>query len=311
MDIATLKKKTFQLMDEFSLSGVIQSAGLNQDFIYRFNGLADAAQKEVAQVKKIHAVFSVSQNPIMPQVSDGFKLQQYRVTNAPIIYKATGSQAYYFEVDREAIIHIEEQTALNVWTNLDTINVPSGVGGFTAFKDIITPSILTNDVRIRFDGLYPYNIRNVALYADLFASVADIPNYEPYVRYTLPDTFMELEKVVQETPIRQYIDSGSYRWEGRATFVLPYSYKGSFDIHYFRYPTTITDTSLDTVNLEVDIEAQEAIPYYIAAHLVLTDPTEQSKTTANVLLSEYQSKLGNLRQFNYDGFMMIDNPSGW
>lgn len=310
MDIALLKKKVLQLIDEYSLSGVLQAQGLNQDYLYRINNLADSAQKEIAQVKKIHAVHSISQNPIKPQNSDDFELQQYLTTNT-ITYVAEGSQAYYFEVDRQGTVLIQEETAPNTWTTLITVNVPNTVTSFTAFKGLITPSLLTNDVRINFTGSYPYNIRNVALFSQLFPTAADVPDYTPYVKYQMPANFFDLERVVQQVPIRQYNDLGSYRWEGRKTFVLPYDYQGSFDIFYYSYPTTIDDNTLDTYAFEVDIEAQEAIPYYVAAHLILTDPTEQSKISANQLINEYQAKLGNLDQSSYDGFMTIDNPSGW
>lgn len=309
MDIALLNKKVIQIMDEYSLNNVLQSAGLNGDYILRINNLADSCQKEIAQVKKIHAVYSISQNPLKPQNEDNFKLQQYRLTNT-ISYEAEGSQSYYFEVDKEAIILIEENIA-GVYTLLTTINVPSGTHEFTAFKGLITPSDLTNNVRISFTGSYPYNIRNVALWSYTFPTAADVPDYAPYVKYQMPDNFFDLERVVQQTPRIQYADLGYYRWEGRKTFVLPYYYTGSFDIFYFRYPTTIDDTTPTTYVFEVDAEAQEAIPFYVAAHLLLTEPTAKAAGASTQLINEYQSKLANLSQYSYDGFMTIDNPSGW
>lgn len=310
MNLALLKKKVLQLMDEYTLSGNLQSDYLNADYLYRLNNLADAAQKEIAQVKKIHAVYSISQVPVEPQTGKKFEFHSYRTTH-DITFVASGSQSFYFEVDRQATIHVEEETSANVWTNLFDITVPYGVSSFTATKGLITPSSTANNVRLRFTGSYPYNIRNVALFAEPFQTPEDVPDFAPYTRYPLPDEFLELERVVQEKRVNQYIDLGSYHWEGRQTLAVDYFFRGSIDVFYFRYPQTIDDNTTDDHELEVDIEAQEAMPYYIAAHIFLTDPTEQSKTTANFLINEYQSKLGNLRQFNYDGFQSIDNTYGW
>lgn len=37
-----------------------------------------------------------------------------------------------------------------------------------------------------------------------------------------------------------------------------------FEIHYYKFPTRIDDSTPDTQNLEVDLETQYAIPYYVA-----------------------------------------------
>lgn len=301
------KKRAIQLMDEYSLNSVLQSAALNADYTLRMNNLADACQKEIAQVKKIHAVYSISQNKIKPQNSN-FKLQQFLPGGTDITLQATGSKSYYFEVDNGSTIVIEEEVS-GVWTTLQTITVLDTVNSFEVHKGLISPSSTSNNVRLRFTGTFPYNIRNVALWSYSFATDADVPNYTPYVSYTMPTDFFELEKVVQRTDMKQYNDLGIYRWEGRQTFVLPYDYTGSFDIFYFRYPTTIDDNTLDTYTFEVDTEAQEAIPYYLAGHVLMSDPPQRG--VGQMLLQEYQGKLANLRQWNYDGFMMIDNPSGW
>lgn len=307
MQLGQIKKKAIQIMDEYSLSGALQGNALNADYNLRINNLVDDAQKEVAQVKKIHKVFSVSQNPLKPQNDDQFLLRQY-IPGNDIVLEAQGSQSYYFEVDRQCSVVFEEQIA-NVWTTLTTVVVPNTVTSFTKYKGLITPSSTLNNVRMRFTGLYPFNVRNTALFAYTFPTANDIPDYTAYVPYDLPDDFFELEEVVQRTDIQQYVNMGNYRFEGRKTIVLPYMFTGSFDVFYFAYPATIDDTTLDTYELEVDVEAQAAIPYYVAGHLLLSDVEQRS--IGIMLINEYQAKLSNLRQFSYDGYMEIHNPSGW
>lgn len=308
MNLKTAKEKAIQLINEYSNNGSLISAAQNADYLNRMNNLADTAQKEIATVRKIHAVYNISQNPILNQLglTKGFDIEQHLDTDHTTTV-ATGSKSYYFEVDRQATIYIEEQIS-GVWTVLQTISVPSSVREFTAYKGLITPSSSTNAVRIRFSGTYPYNIRYRALYAYTFPSASDVPDYRPYIRYTMPADFMELKKVSHETDPRQYVSLTDYKWEGKKTFVVNYYHKGGFIIEYYRLPTTITSsTDENTYEFEVDVEAQELIPYYLGAHVIM----DENQGIGTLLLNLYQSKLANLGGGNTGSGNTVTNLMGW
>lgn len=306
MDLGTAKKKAINLINEKSSKGVLITDLKNADYLYRMNELADMAQKEIATIKKIHAVYSISQNPIANQMGDAFDLIQHLATDLTDTV-AVGSRAYYFEVDKPCTVYVEEETSDGVWTVLSTIT--GADASFTAHKGLINPSLTTNNVRLRFSGSYPYNIRNRALFAYTFATTADVPDYCPYVKYTMPATFMELNKVVQQTDSQRYKYLQDYHWEGKLTFAIRYLLTGSFDVLYFKYPADITTESLDTVVFEVETDAQELIPLFIAGHILLNDNI--NRNAGILLLNEYQGKLANLSSNKTPSSSTVQNDMGW
>ena len=289
MQLGEAKKKALSLMAEYSVDGVLTPDGDNADYLNRMNRFADTAQKEIAQVKKIHAVYSISQNPINSQLGllQGFEIQGYR-PGKDIVYQFPKTKSYYFEVDNLATVTIEENIN-GTWTLLDTVtnNVKRQ---FTAYKGLINASNPNSLIRVTFTGDYPFNVRHIALYEYAFPTVDDVPDYVPWIKYQMPSDFMELQKVIQTTESRQYREVIDYYWEGKRTFVANYFHNGQFDIHYYKYPETITNTTQDDYEFEVDIEAQEAIPFFMAARSIM----DENQTMGIQLLNEYQVKLSRL-----------------
>lgn len=294
MNLGEAKERALSLMAEYSVDGVVVSDGENADYLIRMNRFADVAQKEIAQVKKIHASYSISQNPVRSQLGllQGFEVIQH--TNEDIIDEYPGTKSYYFEVDNVATIYIEENVN-GTWTNLKTINNTTK-GQYTTYKGNLTLSNSSNHVRIRYSGTYVYNIRNRAMYEYAFPTDSDVPDYRPWVKYQVPADFMELQKVMQTFDVRQYKEMIDYYWENKRTFVTNYYYSGSFDIFYYRYPTTIDSTTSDSYEFEVDVEAQEAIPFFMAAHAII----DENQVLGIQLLNEYETKLSRL--FTPDDF---------
>ena len=157
--------------------------------------------------------------------------------------QCVGGQAYYFEVDNPATIYIEEEVS-GTWTLRDTITVPESVVSFTAYKGVIPLASTSNSVRMRFSGSYPYNIRNRAFFANLFASASKVPDYTPYVTYIMPSDFYEIDKVINTTDNQIYNDTLDYRRVGRREIVFSYDTKGEIDAHYFKYPVNLYDLNL-------------------------------------------------------------------
>jgi hypothetical protein len=305
INLGEAKKKALSLMAEYSVDGVPIPDGENADYLNRMNRFADTAQKEISQVKKIHAVYHLSHNPIKPQqgLLQGFDLKQY-LPGTDLIDIFPGSKAYYFEVDNIADIYIEENVN-GTWVALKTIN-NTVKGQFTAYKGLITASNPSNQIRLRFSGSFIYNLRNKALYPYSFPTDDDVMDYRPYVKYEMPTDFAELQKVIQQGDPRTYVEMIAYKWEGKRTFVLNYYDTGSFSIHYYRYPTSIDSTTPDTYEFEVDVEAQEAIPFFIAAHCLI----DENQTLGIQLLNEYQTKLSRLYMADDFGITTITQNYG-
>lgn len=288
MNLGESKARALSLMAEYSIDGTLIPDGENADYLNRMNRFADIAQKEISQVKKIHAVHTISQNPIKSQFGllQGFDIEQH--LSQDIIYQTVGSKSFYFEVDGVATVYLEENNA-GAWQQLKKIDNTTK-GKFTAYKGNVSLTSASNHVRIRFSGNYVYNIRNRALFEYTFPTDADVPNYKPYIPYQMPTDFMELNNVIHHQDNRQYRDMIDYKWEGKRTFVVNYYLKGSFDIHYYKYPTTIDQNTLDTHEFEVDTESSQLIPFFMAAHSIM----DENQTLAIQLLNEYQVKLSRL-----------------
>jgi hypothetical protein len=205
---------------------------------------------------------------------------------------AKGAKSYYFAVDGVSSWVIEEERVKDVWTELSTSNQVSPKGEYTAYKGFTGVSDPSYNVRVRFTGLYPYNIRNIALYAFVFPTIADIPDYERYVIYTMPTNFFSLNKVVQKGQAMLYDNTLDWNWEGRNEIALNYFLVGEIDVFYHAYPMVVEDGVLDDYILELDEEACQAATYGVATEIFRTDP--QNKSVSDKLFAVYQGKLANM-----------------
>ena len=63
-------------------------------------------------------------------------------------------------------------------------------------------------------------------------------------------------------------------------------------LEYFRLPRRVGERPLDSVELDNTIQAQQAVPYYVAAHLVMYD----NEFAYAALLNEFEQKRALLRE---------------
>lgn len=307
MNLTQADDKVVKLINYHSISGnVIDALDPNGlDYRLRFRVHYDTAQKEIASTaKKIKKTHKISQNYIPNQLpGETFDIVQHLATD--VICSAEGSRAYSFKVDNAATIYIEEEIA-GVWTLLTTITHTTPVGYFTEYKGLITASSVANNIRLRFSGNYTYNIRDRALFAYSFTSAGTVPQYQRYTLYTMPTDFFQLNKVIfKGNPSAgfNYNPTADFYWEKRNVIAINYYNVGEYTIDYNAYPTTIDDTTIATTEFEIDIEAQEAIPFYVAAHMML----DENGNINNKLYTMYQGKVTNLDDKVSNGATSISN----
>lgn len=305
MNILEAGKKALTLIREFSNNGGTIGDAQNADYLLSRNRLADIAQKEIATVKKIAAVHYISQYAIdnLFGKTNGFDVVKH--LGSDISYTANGGQSYYLEVAGIATVYVEEEIS-GVWTILQTIN-NTVKGQYTAWKSNLTLTSTSNHVRLRFAGAYPYDIRNYALYAYPFPTDGDVQPWRPYVEYVMPDDFYQLNKIVQTANNRQYTNVGQYKWRDRKTLILNIYDIGEYEVHYYRYPTTITAETATDYEFEVDVEAQELIPLYIAGHVII----DENVTIATQMLNEYEKRLSRLDNSDIYSTTTIQTVNGW
>lgn len=306
MNLGEAKDKALSFMAEYSTDGVLTPDGDNADYLLRMNRFADFAQKEVATVKKIPATFMFTQKPIPNQLPLLYAMEVKQKLKEDLIETATGSRSYYFEVDNIATIHIEELINGN-WEKLVSIN-HNEKGRFKAYKGLISPLRPNNQIRMRFTGPYVYATRNRALYEYTFPTADDIPSYTRYVEYEVPSDFYQLKKVMLATDPLAYNSVNDFFWKDKRTLKVNYFMFGEWEVHYYRYPQTITVDTPDTYEFEVDIEAQELIPLYVAGKSIM----DENQGLGIQLMNEFQIRLAALDENGqFEPAMIIHEMSGW
>lgn len=297
MNYKTFKEDTLKLLNQWSISGnLIPLTDENTlDMVLRFPAFLNKYLQEIAtSAKYIHKVKSISQNPIpnlLPSPLSCFDIIQHTDQDLTTML-AKGAKSYHFMIDGVSSWIIEEERASGVWTELSNGSQVSPKGEYSRYKGFTGVTDPSYNVRIRFTGLYPYNVRNRALYAYVFPTVSDIPDYERYVIYQMPSNFYMLNKVVQKGNGMIYDNTLDWNWEGRDKIALNYFLVGEIDVHYHAYPDIVADNVADDYILQLDEEACQAATYGVACEVFRTDP--QNKSVSDKLYAVYQGKLANM-----------------
>lgn len=272
-----------RLLDEATKKGIDLPSSKNADYRDKFNYFLDYACKYIAGIIKIPAVYNVTQNPIpnLLGLLQGFDIKQHLPGDDEVI-TLTGVKSYYFELDNVAMVTI----AVN-GTIVKTIN-NAVKGSFTAYKGNITATS-TDTVTITFSGNYVYNYRNVGFYAYNFPLDEDVPDYTPYTVYNMPSDFMSFDNIIIKTDPRVYDAYIAYKWENNKKIILNYYDKGSFDIHYYRYPATIDANAADTQVIDSEDNAIELIVLQAAIKATAADNPSLSSWLRSLYVEQIQN----------------------
>ena len=288
MTLGEAKKEAVQHMIEYTRNGtpVNQDSGAYQDYVKSMNPNANSSQMELCKVKRISAVMTVSQNPITNLLGlYGMNEEQHFPGNNKT-YSATGVKSFSVEVDGPCNLRFEEQVN-GTWqdvsgtyitpggeeTAFDGTIAVSGIKIFTNYRGLLASS--ANSVRLTVIANYPIKSRYRGLFAYAYPDAENVPRYAAYVPYQFPSDFMEFDKMMRAYNERQYTENidykGPFRNRNGYEILINWHLTGQFDIHYFRYPTVITNDTPDTYEFEVDIDAQTLIPWFMAGHAIYTE----------------------------------------
>jgi hypothetical protein len=272
-----------RLLDEATKKGIDLPESKNADYRDKFNYFLDYACKYIAEVIKIPAVYNVTQNPIpnLLGTDQGFDIKQHLPGNDEVIM-LIGVKSYYFEIDNVGTVTI----AVN-GTVTQTIN-NAVKGNFTAYKGNISASS-TDTITITFAGDYVYNYRNTGFYAYSFPLDTDVPNYIPHTIYNMPADFMSFDNVIIQSDQKVYDAYVSYKWENNKKVILNYYDKGSFDIHYYRYPVTIAPDAADTTEIDAEDNAIELIVLQAAIKATAADNPSLSSWLRSLYIEQIQN----------------------
>jgi len=260
MNLGEAKNKVLMLINQYSTRGTVNNDGNIADYNLKLKSFLDLAQSNIAETKYIKRSYIVSQYlPFVPS-EEQFEIKQH--IDSDITVSGTG-YAYFFSVDNDADVYIEEVYSDGTVVELDFINAYSEEG-FTDFKGLIEPLSTTSTVQIRFSGDYAYNIKNAVIYPAKYRSYDKVPDFSRYISYQMPDDYLLSLNVSLKTK-SDYIPLTDFVWENPHTIGISAYTRGEIRIEYAASPTTITDTAADTYEFEIGLNEQGAMVYYAAA----------------------------------------------
>ena len=92
------------------------------------------------------------------------------------------------------------------------------------------------------------------------------------VLYELPDDFYQLiSGSIVTTREGKILHTNQYTLQGRKYLAVPEDEAGSYTVGYYRYPELLSESPMAEDELDNDPETHFAIPYYVAAMLVIHD----------------------------------------
>lgn len=275
--------QALQKINEYSNNGslISMTSGNQQDYLLRMPGFANDAQMKIAQFVKIPSVKTVSQPQIPNLLGDGWDIDLC-LLEAPRIYVAAGAKSYHLEVDRPCTITIEENGSV-----LKTINVV-GIAQFTQYKGNVNPVGNNTTITMRVTCTQPVQVKNRALFAYIFGTDLQVPDYKPFIPYTL-DNYLEFNKITRAYDNRQLQEWSDFKKPTKEGILyLNWYLNGEFNFHYYRLPSVIDSTTSDDYVYEVDLKTHFLIPYYIGGRVA------DNANIRNTLLDEFDNMLANL-----------------
>lgn len=251
MTVQEIFNAMMAISDELSPSGTI-TASVN-DYKYRVPAILNLLQSELLCQSNIYSEFEISHKP--PNTSVGsYEILEF--DNDDITIEAEGQvYGYYFEVDGQATVYIEDFTS--DWNVLETITVYDTTVDFDSFKGLLTPTTGSTKTRIRFSGEYRYLIKNYALFKSKYP-LSRLPDYRPWILKTMPSDFKSIDQIIEEYSTL-YGKNTNYKFEGRNKIYINNSFTGSMRITYRPVPVALTSMS---DSMEVDDVASRSLLIY-------------------------------------------------
>lgn len=254
------------LIDERLDDGTISTSD-TLSYNVKAPGILTLLQSELIKQGDLFSTYQISNKPVRNLLGDRSNFDVIAYEGDEITYECSeAAKAYYFEVDNDATVYIEDYTS--DWNTLATVSAVPTESGFTAYSGLVTPTSGATKSRIRLGGTYYYRIVNRALFGVPFAVVGDIPVYRPWVLKQMPSDFKSVNEIVNEE-VSSYNQNAGYKWEGKRNLYMDYYYDGNIRIVYRPVPTILTALT-DTLQID-DVTARTVMPYGLAAHLMLSE----------------------------------------
>jgi len=303
--INDISNRAMAIADEYTKNNAITPLSDLQDYRLKIPHLLKQCVNENVEIAKFFQTHTFTVKRFKNILNTDYT--EYEFTGIDKIFQFSGGKSYYFEVNDECSVFIEEHIG-GGWVALETHQLPENNNGYTVFKGIINRST-TGDVRIRFSGRYYYRFKNVCVYDEEFR-VDKIPPYAKYYPIELPDEVIEVEGIINISN-NNYASESLYRLEKQRILHCDPSFEGTYRINYKALPLLPTETIIDqevafeTV-FNVDDQFLNAAVYFIVG-ILFADENEQ---IAGWSLGKYDEERARLKSEGIEFSSQIDDSMG-
>ncbi len=293
-----VRQATLKLLDEITSAGTISTTG---DVTSKIQTWCNAGMVELASTAaKIHGEHYIVHAPVCNELNrDTSLIKTFLPGGADISISLVNALSCFFEITGPATVVIEEAAAgSSVYTPIETITVAGTVTTFTEYRRLITPTLPTNTVRLRFTGSYVFRVRNYILYPYTWPTEAEVQQHRPWFIYDLPADLLMEDRLQARKEVRQYsdYDKSLYRLTlDNKLAVNRYDAPLEFVLRYFRIPTPFTFTGVEatddaqafgivttgTPTYRISDEAAMILPHYIAGHILNSEGGQGEQIGAN------------------------------
>jgi len=241
------KAHVLKLLDEYSSRGAVQGSIKTADQIFKAQDFVNDALYDLASTTaKIPAVFTITHNPLYNELARDTSSIKKHLPGVDYAIELVGARACFFECNGPATVLIEEYNS-GAWSTLETIAI-TVQNTFVEYKRLITPTVATNNVRLRFSGNYPYDFRNYVLYPYAFPTQNDVQQHRPHFIYDLASNYLKINNVMVKKDQRQYVPNLTYILTHDKKLGLNRYETGEYLVNYWRKPADLTFTGDETTD---------------------------------------------------------------
>ena len=281
MTLGEAKTRALKLMGEYSYMGkrLSETESDTADWRLRLPELIDDAQRAAAEICPVWRRREIAHYPPKNRAKGNSGILIH--ADKDIIVEATDVRAFSFRVMGNFTVYLEQSGELR-WQVLRTL---SGDTGDELVRYCGRVEGNARRLRLRFAGGYRYLVRDAALYAENFASDAEIPADSRATWYPAPEDYYRFGRVTKDGEA-----CGGYRWYLDGNLSIPSSEPGFYVLEYGAYPAAVSASTPEDTELETEACVQRLLPYYAAAMLL----SEEDPEAADRLMSIWKTGLAEL-----------------
>ena len=268
----------------------------------RFLHAVNRALIQVNRIRPATSIYKLNHFPIKNLLT-GNTFEPKCKDDEALIFVVEKAKSYYFECNGNGQVIFENSTdSGKTWAVVDTVELSSPDGGFTAYRGFIKngTEFCSGLVRLKFSGEFIYYIQNVALYEHVLSeNVSDIPAFGEYCTYNIASLVSDFlsfacPPIVDAKRVEGFILDKDYFVEGVGKILIPSSIIDTFEVRYNRKIAAVPleSVEMETITIDLDDELCAILPNLIASYVWVEDEPDK----ANYYLNLYREQVAEIKQ---------------